>query len=62
MRGGVGGVGSDTCVADMSLSIRTHEHAPYLGGRSPESQTPGDPASPALDDEELFVIEGSQLL
>ena len=32
-----------------------------IGGRSPERLTPGDPAIlRALDNEELFVVEGSQ--
>ena len=36
-------------------------HAPNSGGRSPGSQTPGDPATRgALDNEELFIIEGSK--
>ena len=43
----------------MSLSINAN--ACNELGRSPGNQTPGDPATRgALDNEELFVIEGSK--
>ena len=59
--GGGGGGGADpvlmTCVYPYDIAA----HAPNSGGRSPGSQTPGDPATlGALDDEELFIVEGSK--
>ena len=40
---------------------RCNESLRLVGGRSPGSQTPGDLANPrALDNEELFIVEGSQ--
>ena len=34
------------CVDERCLSITHHENASNSGGRSPGSQTPGDPATP----------------
>ena len=46
-----------TCVCPFDIAA----HAPNSGGRTPGSQTPGDPATlGALDDEELFIVEGSK--
>ena len=51
-----------TLVYDMNVSpLHANAHAPNSGGRSPGSQTPGDSVTRgALDNEELFVIEGSK--
>ena len=36
------------CVDERCLTVTHHEHASNSGGRSPGSQTPGDPATPFL--------------
>ena len=55
---GVCGVcGSDDSRHGESVLARADD-APNSGGRTPGSKLPASPPPRALDDEELFVIEG----
>ena len=50
----------DVCVWSLHTGQCRTQSLRLIGGRSPGSQTPGDPATRALDDEELFIVEGSK--
>ena len=43
-----GGKRGETLLCDVNVSpLHANAHAPNSGGRSPGSQTPGDPATPS---------------
>ena len=56
--GGVGGVGGTNDSRHGESVLARAYYAPNSGGRTPGSKLPASPPPGALDDKELFVIEG----
>ena len=53
--------GGGRVVSEMSMTISLEEHATNSGDRTPGSQTPGVPVTPALHNQHLLATRGSLL-